>query len=99
MAETRKPRSPARQAETRGEARIPSEDLALAHGLPDPFLTSGNRSGFHIWRWGFFIILYKNKSAFRNFFLLSRSLLSLSRSLSFIFFLSFQLFIEVGYNL
>lgn len=88
-----------------GEAQTPSEALALALalglGLPDPLLTSGNRSGFYVWWWVFFfIILYKNKSTFRNFFLLSLSRsLSLALALIFFFFLSFRLFIEVGCNL
>lgn len=92
-AETQKSHSPACRASPAAKPP-PSEapGLALGLGLPDPLLTSGNRSGFYVWWWVFFfIILYKNKSTFRNFFLLSLSR-SLARSRSLIFFFVFSTF-------
>lgn len=88
----------------RGPALGVDPGRADASGGPlvpsDGFLTTPLGLGEQTWilrlRWVFyFIILYKNKLSFRNFLLLSLSLsLSLAR-----FFLSFQLFIEVGCNL
>lgn len=73
-----------------------SEDLARAFLTP-PHLGE-QKWILRLWWVFFFIILYKNKLTFRNFFLLSRSL-ALARSLYFyLFFLSFRLFIEVGCN-
>lgn len=81
----------ARAPVAEGTLRTPLVPL-MASGPPP--LALGNRREFCILWWVFFIIiLYKNKLTFRNSLLLS---LSLALSL---FFLSFQLFIEVGYNL
>lgn len=77
--------------------QVHPEDLGLAL-VPmvflAPFSPGAQNWILHLWWVFFFIILYKNKSAFRNLFALS-----LTRSLFLFFFLSFQLFIEVGCNL
>lgn len=63
--------------------QVHPEDLGLTH-VPMAFLTPFSPGAqnwiLHLWWVFFFIILYKNKSAFRNLFALS-----LTRSLSFYF--------------
>lgn len=93
-AETKKKAPVLPACSSRGEAGTVT--LAVPRPcLPDPPHLGEQKWILRLWWVFFFIILYKNKSTFRNLFLLSLAL-ALSRS---IFFLSFRLFIEVGCNL